>query len=89
MEHGLEIQQGGLAGGHGGIDFEQIRAADGFVQRTKAERGENAAGFLCDETQVGDDVFRLALEAFADFGILRRNAGGACVVLALTKHHAA
>ena len=34
-------------------------------------------------------MFRLALEAFADFRILRRDTGGTCVVLALTQHHAA
>ena len=63
--------------------------ADGLFQGAEAELGEQLAYFLGDEHEEVDDMFRLALEACAQFGILGCDALRAGVLLAGAHHDAA
>ena len=52
--------------------------ADGLFQGAEAELGEQLAYFLGDEHEEVDDVFRLALEACAQFGAREMKTTACC-----------
>ena len=73
-----------------GLDLvEPFGRADQFAERGEAHRGEIFAHFLGDEEEVVDDMLGLALEALAQFRVLRGDADRAGVEMALAHHDAA
>ena len=69
--------------------IEKIGAADHLLELAKAERRENFAHFLGDEAEQVDDFFRIAGELLAQAFVLRADADGAGVRMALPHHDAA
>ena len=69
--------------------FQAIVAADHFVDGMEAQAGHDFPQVLCDEAHEVDDVFRFALEAFAQFFVLCADAVRAGIEVADTQHMAA
>ena len=69
--------------------LEQVAAADELGDGADAELGHDLAALLGDHEEVVDDVLRLAGELGAQLGVLRRDADGARVQVALAHHDAA
>ena len=65
VQDAVEIHLGCAAAGGAGLDMEQVGAAHQFVDGADAEFRHILPQLLCHESQVVDDVFRLALEALA------------------------
>src|SRR5258706_1620069 len=70
-------------------EFQELGAADHFGDGPEAELGHDFAEFFGDEEHVVDDVLGLALEFFAELGVLRGDANGAGVEVADAHHDAA
>ena len=68
---------------------EQVRPADQVLEAADAEFGHDATGLFGHEEEVVDDGAGLAAEALPEFRILRGDADGTCVEVALAHHHAA
>ena len=68
---------------------EQVGAADHLVEAGEAELGEDFAHFLGDERHQVDDLVRRAGELGAQAFVLRADADGAGVGMALAHHDAA
>ena len=64
-------------------------AADDFLNRTGAELGEQFADLVGNAFEIGHHHFRIAGKARAIFFILRGDARGTSVQVALARHHAA
>ncbi len=83
------IQPLGFPMRHRMTHFELVGAADHLVDRAHTELGHMLAHFLGDEAHEVDDVGRVAVEFFAQLGILRRHAHRAGVEMADAHHDAA
>ncbi len=68
---------------------EHLHLADHLVEGAVAHLRHQAAHFLGDEEEEIDDVFGQADEALAQHRILRRDADGAGIEVALAHHDAA
>ena len=68
---------------------EHVDAPDHLVHRAESHLGHVLPNLLRDEEKEIDHVLRLALEALAQLGILRRNAHRAGIQVALAHHDAA
>ena len=69
--------------------FQAVIAADHFVDGMEAQAGHDFPQVLCDEAHEVDDIFRFALEAFAQFFVLRADTVRAGVEVADAQHMAA
>jgi hypothetical protein len=67
---------------------EHLGLADHLVEGAVAEASHDLANFLGDEEEIVDDVFGLAGEALAQHRVLRRDADGTGVEMALAHHDA-
>src|SRR3954447_27017933 len=63
--------------------------SDGLVEGAETERSEQLAYLFRDELEEVDDELRLAVEAFAQLRVLRRNTNRAGVEMADPHHDAA
>mmetsp|Transcript_74396 Transcript_74396/g.215038 ORF Transcript_74396/g.215038 Transcript_74396/m.215038 type:complete len:532 (+) Transcript_74396:2125-3720(+) len=67
---------------------QQVSAAHQLVESPAAERCHDAASVLSDHEEVVDEVLRLPRELFPQLRVLRGNAHGASVEVALPHHDA-
>ena len=88
-EDGGEVEALGFPVVDGVADVEHVHAADHVVERAEAELGHDLADFFGEEEEEVDDVFGLAGEFLAELGVLRGDADGAGVEVALAHHDAA
>src|SRR6266481_638810 len=72
-----------------GFCFEAIVPAAEFGERADTKLRHVAANFFGERTEIGDDHFRLAVEAKAQSFVLRGDADGAGIEMALASHHTA
>ena len=69
--------------------LEQVGAADGFIERLQAKRGEDLANVFGDEAHKVDHLVRVAREVRAQGFVLRTHAHRTGVGMALAHHDAA
>src|SRR6266404_6045918 len=74
---------------HARTRAETVIPAGEFTERANAELREAAANFFGKETEIRNNHFRLALKTRAKRFVLRGNADGASVQMALSGHNAA
>src|SRR5229473_2312940 len=74
---------------HSGTRTETVIPAGELTQRANTELREAAPDFFGEETKIGNNHFRLALKTRAQRFVLRGNADGAGVQMALPGHDAA
>ena len=84
-----EVESVGLPVLDRAVDVEQLGVADRLVERAEAELGEVLAHLLGEELEEVHDELRLAAEARAQLGVLRRDADRAGVEVADAHHDAA
>ena len=85
----IKVQVTGLPLLDIGVGFQHFHAANHFLDSAEAKLGHDLPQFLGHKEKVVDDVFGLAGEARAQFGVLGGNADGAGVQVALAQHDAA
>ena len=66
-----------------------IRLANHFIHSAEAQFGHNFPQFLHEEAEKVDHVFCIAVEAFAQFGVLGGNAYRTGIEVAFAHHDAA
>ena len=88
-ENRAEVDAVGFPVVDGFLHLERVHATDHFVDGSEAQRGHNLACFLGNHKQIVDDVLGIAGEFFAQLRILRGDADGAGVEVALAHHNAA
>ena len=71
------------------MHIELVDPADHFLDSAEAQLRHDLAQFLRNEEHVIDHMFRLAGKARAQHGVLRRNAHGAGIQMALAHHNTA
>src|SRR6266851_6220463 len=69
--------------------LEKVRPSNDLLNRSSAQLRQVLADLFGDQEQVVDDVFRASGELRAKVFALGRDAGGACVEVALARHVAA
>src|SRR2546423_13493702 len=89
VQDGREIQALSLPMTDRIFNVEHVDTADHLIHRAEAEFSHVLTNLLGNEEEEIDYVLGLALEAFAQFGILRRDAHRTRVQVALAHHDAA
>src|SRR5580704_15555506 len=89
VENGGEIQAAGLPMIDGRAHFYLVNAPHHFVHGPEPELRHPLPDFLGDIEEKVDDVFRRSRKFLAEHRILRRDAHGASVEMALAHHDAA
>ena len=84
-----EIEAVGLPVGDRIGDVEALGLADGLLERSESELGEQLAYLLSDVLEEVDDEFRLPGELLAQLGVLSGHADRAGVEVADPHHDAA
>ena len=74
---------------HAGARAEAVVPASEIAERMGAKLGEAIANFFGERAEISDDHFRLAVEFGAELFVLRGDADGAGVEMALAGHDAA
>ena len=89
LEQAREVQPFRLPVGYRLAGVQTVHAPDHLVDGSEAHVRHNLAQLFGDEEEVVDDVFRLAVELLAELRVLRGDADGAGVQVALAEHDAA
>eukprot|EP01136_Pigoraptor_vietnamica_P023733 Opistho-1_new@6558 len=87
-EHGREVEVAHLLRASLRVGPEEVRAADHLVDGAEAQPRHVLPRLLRDHEEKVDHVLRLPLKLLAQHGVLRRNAHGARVEVALAHHRA-
>ena len=88
-QDGRKVEAAGLPMVDPVVHFEQIAAADHFIDRAEAELGHDLSALFGDEEEVIDHVLGLAGEFLSQLRVLSGHAHGASVEMALAHHDAA
>ena len=89
VEQPAEVEPARLPVADRAVLVEVVGLADQLVERAEAHLRHQLAHLLGDEEEEVDDVLGLALELRAQHGVLRGDADGARVEMALAHHDAA
>ena len=89
FQQGSQVHLACAGTSRGILDFQQVGAANQFIHGMHAQAGHVFAQILGHKTHKVDDVFRLALKALAQLGVLGADAHGAGIQVAHAHHHAA
>jgi len=74
---------------HAGAGAKAVVPPGEIAERMRAEFREAIADFFGQRAEIGDDHLRFAIEASTEFFVLRGDADGAGVEMALAGHNAA